>query len=466
MNIPFPADRGLTNRFSTRVTLLACAVASIFLIAASPAGATHLSMTTDTQSAGKRVALTLTTNLTGSGNQTHQYGAKFQLSAGLALWWDSETLGTTTQRCPGSSFSSLNTGITPGAMAFSKTSCPAASRVGTATLGGASGGIYVVGTTPVPSFGVYFDTGVTTPYGRKVALNYVGSVPSLEIYGLENTSSTGLSLNFNNPSRPGLTPKIWTLAESMSSGCTPTSQISATSYTYPDSGTAATTTFLSSVPLNIVGCGIGFNVSTDESTADAFTSLQIDTPLTGSGNDTHQYGAKITLPPSLYVDWWTLGASYQKCSGGTFSSLSTGITPTAKAFSGACPNTAKVGTVTLGSASGLIYAVNTTPLPSFGIRFTSGVATPYGRKVGLNWVDGKPTLNVAGLPNSASSGLSMIFNYPSRSTLPPKIWRFQEPGVPACAPDAANATVFTWPASGSAATETDPDGYWVDVTGC
>lgn len=448
-----------------RIALLATAVTTLCLVAAGPAGATNLSVSTDAHQAGAATTLNLTTTLTGSGNATRQYGATFQLGSALVLdWWK---LGAGNQRCSGASFSSINTGYTPTAMAFSKSACPSAAKVGTATLGGASGGIYVVNTTPVPSFGVYFDSGISTPYGRKLNVSYNGSAPTLSIYGLKNTSTSGLSLSFYNASRPALSSKIWSLAESWSDGCEPSPQVYAGVYTFPYSGTVATLTNLSGVSLNITGCGILLTVATDSSTADTETSLQIDTPLTGTGNDTHQYGAAVTLPPSLHLDWTALGASNQRCSGASFSALNTGITPAAMSFSKTvCPNTAKVGTVTLGAASGTIYSVNTTPLPSFGVYFDSGVTTPYGRKVYLNYSGSTPTLTVTGLPNAASSGLSMVFSNPSRPTLPARVWRFAESGDPDCAPADALATVFTWPASGSAATETIPLTSYVDVTGC
>jgi hypothetical protein len=449
------------------IALVVTSAMLALLAFASSAGATNLNVSTDSHAAGELTSLTLNTTLTGTGGATHQYGADFRLPASIAPEW--YVFGTAAQRCPGGSFSAASTGITPAATAFSKSACPATAKVGTATLGGASGSIYIVNSTPLPSFGVYFDTGVAVPYGRKLDVQFNGtSAATLSILGLQDVSTTGLTLNFLNTSRPTLSPRIWKFIEPDSSDCQPTSQASATVYSWPSFTTAAEVTYLSSVNLTETGCGIGLTVETDTPAADTDTRVKVSTPLTGTGNDTKQYGASITLPASLHVEFSRFGTAAQQCSGGSFTALTTGFTPTARAFNkSACPAAAKIGTVTLGGMSGGIYTVRTTPLPSFGVYFDTGVTTPFGREVKLNYSGSTPTLILTGLPNASTSGLVLDFYNAARTSgLATKIFRFAEAGSTDCSATDAFGTVYTFPASGTVATATLPEPTWVQVPDC
>ncbi len=104
--------------------------------------------------------------------------------------------------------------------------------------------------SPLPQFGVYFDTGTSTPYGRQLGLNWSAS-PQLLIFGLRDASTSGLTLDFINPSRTY--PKIWTIVSPGDPGCV-SAYATGYVYTYPTSGTATTRTSQLYSWLNVTGC--------------------------------------------------------------------------------------------------------------------------------------------------------------------------------------------------------------------
>lgn len=453
------------RRFLAAAVMLSAAALCLAFAAQSAGAAATLNVSTDANTAGSNTSLTVNTALSGTGNAKKQYGASVTLPAALRVGYPA--YGSTAQQCPADAFSALSTGITPAAQAFTNAGCPAEARIGTATLGTASGGIYWVGVSPLPQIGVYFDTGVTTAYGRRLDINYSGSVPTLVINGLPKTSTNGLTLNFNNPSRPTLPTKIWNWASSNYPECTPTPTFSGTVRTWPNSGTVATNVTMSPKTLTLRGCGISFSATTDTNVAGASTALTLKTTLAGTGADTKLYGQRVTLPPSLRISFPAYGSSAQQCPASAFTSISTGYTPGTQAFSNAsCPPEAKVGTVKLGSATGSIYWVGVSPLPAFGVYFDGGVATPYGRRMNHDYSGSTPSLQIAGLPNSSSTGLELTFNNPTRPTLNPKIWQFATAGDPDCASAYASAIAFLFPPSGTAATQISGLNSYVNVTGC
>lgn len=458
-----------TMRSRSRAMFLSLLTAAIcFAVAAgSASAAATLNITANPAKAGAATSLSINTALTGFGNAKKQYGALVNLPAAIRVS-SYAAYGTSADRCPPGAYSALSTGITPVAQAFNKATCPAAAKIGTATLGAASGGIYIVEVSPLPQFGVYFDTGVATPYGRRLNVTYTGSAPTLNVTGLPSTSTSGLTLNFNNPSRPnGLPTMYWGFVSGMDSGCLPTSPVTGNVWTWPTSGTAATVVSMAPKTVSITGCGMDFNLLTDSNVAGSETSLTLKTPLTGTGFDTKQYGARFELPGLLRVKYPAYGTSAQQCGAGSYSTISTGFTPAAQAFSNAsCPATAKVGTAKLGSATGSIYFVGISPLPQFGVYFDQGVTTPFGRRLSVNYNGSAPTMYIYGLPNSSSSGLELDFNHPTRPTLPGKIWELASSGMGECVDSLAYGTVYAFPASGTATTQSSPMHAWLFPTGC
>lgn len=455
----------VVRRTSLAVVFAVCALA---LSAQAAGAAATLNASTDSTAAGDdTVALTINTALSGFGKAKKQYGAKVVIPPQLNV--QAPAFGSSAQRCPVGSFSTLNTGITPPATAFNKASCPATAKIGTATLGAASGGIYLVNSSPLPQMGVYFDTGVGTAYGRKLSYAIGGSNESiLQITGLPNQSTNGLTLVFDNAARPTLPTKSWGFVPADDPACDTTQQATGNVWTWPTIGTSATVVGMAGDDLPVVGCGIGFVASTDTTTAgDDTVALTLQTPLAGTGNNLLQYGASFIVPSQLNVQAPALGSMGQRCSPGSFSSLSTGITPNATAFSNAgCPAEAKVGTATLGGASGSIYLVNISPLPQFGVYFDTGVVTAFGRKLSFS-IGGQneSTMTIMGLPDDATGGLSLMFDNPARPTLATKIWGFVGNGDPACLSTDANGDTYTYPNAGTAAdvTQLTDD---LPITGC
>lgn len=463
-SVKYSDSQALRRLRVAAVALFAAACCLAFAAQQADAAAT-LNVSTDANTVGSNTSLTVNTALSGYGNAKKQYGASVTLPAALRVGYPS--YGSPAQQCPASAYSALNTGITPPATAFSNAGCPAEARIGTATLGSASGGIYWVGVSPLPQLGVFFDTGVSTAYGRRLDINYDGSVPTIVINGLPKTTTNGLTLTFNNPSRPTLAPKIWNWAASNHPDCTPTPTFSGTARTWPNFGTVATNVTMSPKTLALYGCGMSINVTTDTNTAGASTALTLTTTLAGTGYDSLQYGQRVKLPPSLRISYPAYGDAAQQCSAGAFSAINTGYTPLAQNFdNSSCPPEAKVGTAKLGTATGSIYVVGVSPLPAFAVYFDSGVATPFGRRIWHTYDGGSPILQVAGLPNSSSTGLELTFNNPSRPTLDPKIWAFVSPADPSCASGYTDGTAYMFPASGTAATQISGLNSYVNVTGC
>src|SRR4029079_9086540 len=131
------------------------------------------------------------------------------------------------------------------------------------------------------------------------------------------------------------------------------------------------------------------------------TSLDVQTTLTGTGNAKRQYGARIILPGAFWINYPSAGSNVQMCPPSASSSVSTGYSPAATAFDkSTCPATALIGSVELGSTSGGLYIVNTSPMPQFGVYFDTGTASPYGRKLGVTWNSGSTDMIVNGLRNA------------------------------------------------------------------
>lgn len=175
-------------------------------------------------------------------------------------------------------------------------------------------------------------------------------------------------------------------------------------------------------------------VTTDTNQARQQTSLSVTTALTGSGTARKQYGAKINLPGALNLEMYYFGAYAQMCDAGSYSTVSTGL-GNVQAFSNAnCPATAKIGTATLGSTSGSIYAVDSSPLPTIAVYFDTGLANPYGRKIINTWdANGALSMDIKGLPNTSTSGLTLNFYNPGRAGgLSSKVFTWTEPGDTAC----------------------------------
>lgn len=463
--VALSAGSSVVRRTSLAVVFAICALA---LFAQAAGAAATLNASTDSTAAGDNtVALTINTALSGFGNAKKQYGARVVIPPQLNV--QAPALGSSEQRCPASSFSTLNTGITPTATAFNNASCPATAKIGTATLGSASGGIYLVNISALPQMGVYFDTGVGTAYGRKLSYAIGGSNEStLQITGLPNQSTNGLTLVFDNPARATLPTKSWGFVTANDPACDTTQQATGNVWTWPWFGTSATVVGMAGDDLPVVGCGIGFVASTDTTAAgDNTVALTLQTPLAGTGNNLLQYGASFIVPPQLNVQAAALGSSGQRCSAGSFSSLSTGITPIATAFSNAgCPAEAKVGTATLGGASGSIYVVNTSPFPQFGVYFDTGVVTAFGRKLSISFGgQNESTMTIMGLPDQETGGLSLTFDNPGRPTLATKIWGFVGSGDGACVSTDANGDTYTYPNTGTAADVTQRTDD-LPITGC
>lgn len=427
-----------------------------------------MQISADTPKAGSSTALTVSTALSGYGTAKRQYGATINLPSLLAA--DFPAYGDSGDQCSPTTFTNAPGSYSPSAsQAFDASSCPAEAKIGTVTLGSTSGGIYLVNVSPLPQFGIYFDTG-TTPYGRRLNVTYNGSQPTLTVMGLKNASTDGLSLTFDNPARPsGLPTKFWRFVSGGASECIPTSTVTGSVRTYPLFFYSTTLTNASSASLNITGCGVGMAVDTDVNTAGSEVELTVSTPLTGTGNDTLQYGTRIQLPEVLRIQFPGYGDTGDQCAPTAFTTNPGSYSPVAtQSFNpSSCPAEAKVGSATLGSATGSVYLVNVSPMPQLAVYFDSGIATPFGRRINLTWDGSKPILDVRGLPNISTSGLSLVFNNPARpSGLPAKIWTLAEPGDPACASNYVWGHVWTYPASGTVATQSSQLWNWFGVTGC
>lgn len=446
-----------TRRLRALALTASLLLVSAFALTANAGASPSLNIATDVNAAGEYTTLTLNTALSGSGNSTRQYGAGVTVPAGVWLEWS--RLGTSAQRCPGSSFSSVSTGYSPPATAFSNANCPSTARVGTATLGSTSGGIYVVNGSPLPQFGLYFDTGVSEPYGRRLSLSYSGSSAVMSVQGLASASTTGLTLDFNNPSRPTLPAKIWMFASAGAEECTPEQQATGAVMTYPASGTVVDFAATSPATLSVTGCGVYFSLEADTDQADSVVGLSASTHLFGTGDDLRQYGVIFKVPRNVTPDGSTYGAANQRCPGGS-------ITSGAVFDNTNCPPESVIGTAELGDATGKLYVVNSSPYPRIGLYFDSGV-TPYGKAMSWSWdSEGAASLMVTGLHDDSTEGLKLVFNNPSRPSLPRSIWRSVEASHQDCESTDGTAKVYNYPLVGGLPTVTSEISTWLSIVNC
>ncbi|MFT4049662.1 MAG: hypothetical protein QM648_07460 [Solirubrobacterales bacterium] len=425
--------------------------------AGSASAAANLQVTTDSNQSGSLTSVKIKTALTGSGTDLKQYGASFKLPPALNLRY--YYFGDTSTMCPAGNFSVVNGGLTNVA-AFTNAGCPAAAKIGTASLGSLTGSIYAVNASPLPAVGVYFDGGTSSPFGRKLNTSWAedGSMTA-SIMGLPNSSSTGLELNFSNPGRAGgLSDKVFTWVEAGDPACVASSQVTGSVYNWPlvVLGTlfGYSTTTATPATLSLSGCDFGFITSQDTRTPGAQLGLSLFTGVYAPG--TRQYGAAFDLPVNIWVNYSGYGGP--NCSPASFSALSTGITPAVQAFTPTdCASGSIVGTASLGSQSGKIYLVGSSPLPQFGVWFDSGVAAPYGRRLSLDWGPegyGRPQMRVFGLDGAANAGLNLSFTPPVAGQS--KVFRLAPAGDEQCVTDYAKSTIYTYPTSGTKAVANGP----------
>src|SRR3954452_4670040 len=99
-----------------RALILAMLITAVCAgVSAQAAGAAAtLQVSTDSHAAGADTGLTITTALSGTGNDTHQYGASVTLSSALRI--SPPAYGTPAQECPSTSFSSTSSGLTPASL--------------------------------------------------------------------------------------------------------------------------------------------------------------------------------------------------------------------------------------------------------------------------------------------------------------------------------------------------------------
>ncbi|MBJ7354205.1 MAG: hypothetical protein JHC98_05215 [Thermoleophilaceae bacterium] len=444
--------RFISKRKLRSALLSVAAIAALASIGAGNASAAAtLNVTADKNGAGDETTLTLNTAVSGWFNANKQYGANIQLPSAIGIQYPA--YGSAAQRCPVSNISTVN-GTYGAYRAFVNTNCPDTAKVGTATLGSASGTIYFVDSSPTPHFGVWFDQGVSTPYGRVLNLNWNGSAPLLTIRGLPNTATSGLTLSFNNASRPTLPGKIWQWVEGGASECVNNPNFTGSVLTYPLIGTTPTTTTMTPKSLTLRGCKMSYSLTTDSADADAYTALTLKSILGsgGAANDTRQYGVSFHTPTNVAMSFPGYGNQNQDCNA---SALNNGTIGTLNRKSrrfipdGNCPPEAEVGTATLGSISGKIYIVGISPLPVFAVYFDEGTSTPFGMEIARSWADdGAETMSLYGLPDVASNGLELSFNNPSRpSGLPTKVWVNQE--LYLCLKGDTTADIYTYPTSGT-----------------
>lgn len=457
-----------SRKLRTALLALTACAAMASIGAGSAAASATLNVTSDTNVADTPTALTLNTALSGLFNDRKQYGAVLNLPAGIGI--PAAAYGdTSNDRCPGGSVQAISGGLTPVARSFDVSSCPVNAIVGTATLGSTSGKIYMVNTTPMPSFGIWFDTG-TTPYGRHITVDYNGSAPILRVFGLKSASTNGLTLSFNNPDRT-IYPKIWSWAQSGDSTCTASNSFGGTAYTYPYWGSTATSVGMSNKNVTIRGCGLGYKITTSNKVQGQKTAVELKTTLTGTGNDAKQYGASFHLPGNIHFAFDAYGnSSTQMCSPTSFSANPTGMIPGTRAFTPVnCPAEAKIGTATLGGATGTIYLVSQSPTPFHAVYFDQGISTPYGRQISPTWdSNGKMTLTVMGLANTTSTGLTLNYTNPARPNLPGNVFENAMTGDAMCGPAGVGTTadIYTWPASGTTADGYNGFYYSNTITGC
>lgn len=449
-------------------TVVVSAIALMGLVipqAASAAGV--FSVTTSSHQAAAETAVTIKLPLLPSGTQLRHYGAQVTLPGALRIQFPA--YGTDTQQCPSQARVRTNAPVTPVAWNFDPSGCPATAKIGTATLGAATGTIYMVSDSPLPQMGVYFDQGTPVPFGRRLDVTYNGtSAATLRITGLPNRPSTGLVLDFDAPDRPTLTPRIWAFTPAGTSECVPAPQATGTAWVWPGSGLTTVPVTLTPATLSLLGCDIGFQASAPPNQAGASAALTLKATVANANAGTRLYGARFLVPRSLVASYASFGSTSQRCAGSAVGSLSTGYTPGTRSFDVTqCPWSAVIGTAQLGDQSGLLYLINTTPWPSIGVQFTDGVDVPYSRTIGWDFDStGASILSVAGLQGAPGDSLTLTFDNPDRADGLPNVWQYVEASDPYCASGDAHATIYTYPASGTVATATSDRYAYVPLSGC
>lgn len=456
---------------AARSTLLTIAALTAFAAAGagSASAAASMQVTTDTHEVGTLAAVNVKTAISGSGTATRQYGARFSMSSALHL--DFYYFGSNSQLCGAGSFSTVNGGLS-NVQGFNNASCPDTAKIGTAKLGSMTGTIYAVSASPLPGIGVYFDSGTSQPFGRRLTTSFDedGGMTAL-IMGLPNTSTDGLELNFSNPDRAGgLSPKVFEWTEPGTTSCVSNPEVTGTVYTWPwivwPPFTTYSTTSATADALTLDGCDYSFFTGQDTTQAGDEVGLTTSTGIYGAG--AKQYGQTFDLPASIWNNF--PGWSVASCSPSSFSTLSTGLFPVAGGFTPTgCQAESVVGTAKLGGQTGSIYIVDSSPMKQYGVYFDHGVAAPYGRRLSLDWGAqgfGRPQLRIFGLDGAANAGLELDFTPPASGQ--PKIFNLAPAGAEECATDYAKSTIYTYPASGTAATSSGvvTAHYPVYVSGC
>lgn len=456
-NMNISLKTSMRSRIAAALAVI-CAVVGIAVFSGSASAAATMQASTGTTTAGAVTSLDVKTKLTGSGNALRQYGAKILLPG--ALWINFPAAGSPSQMCPPTAYTDVFTLMNPGTTGFDASQCPQTAKLGTVSLGSASGGLYIVDTSPMPQFGIYFEQGIFS-YGRKVGVNWNSGSTLLTVTGLQNTSSDGLRMVFNNPNRAGGLPaNFWRLAPAGTEDCVASPQVTGSVWNYATFSLNATETTAAPGSLTMTGCENTFSASTSTNVAGSNTALTITAGVRASQR---LYGASFKIPGnvSIFTSGWGPSSGY--CPFESISSTSGPVTPNWPALDlAACPNGTRIGTAKLGGASGGIYVVEHSPLPELAVYFDQGVATPYGRSITVDWGAegyGETNLRVFGLQGAAGEGLTLKFDNPAR-----QLWRMDQSE---CYAQNAEAALRTYPASGSGASVAQPTLYSnLTITGC
>lgn len=388
--------------------------------------------------------------MSGEGQDRHLKRAEFIFPAHIGMnfpaWPAGEAL------CPSESVSYIEGS---DEYHFNSASCPETARVGTAKLGFAQGGIYMVNSAPLPWFGIYFDQGTIAPFGRTAFMAEGPTVDGiyqgfrLHVDHLPNIASDGLELDFFNPSRPGFDSRIWNTVVDSSTYCNLHQPARGSASTWTADGLGEDEVAVTPVDVPLSGCGIDSSVEVDTDLAGTDARLSVGANLTGSSSNQKQYGMEIRLPNTLTIPSSAYGSPSQMCDETTIGDVDTGITPAAASFEPVdCPASAIVGETQYGDAAGSIYLINSPGTPQFGIYFDQGIESPYGRRLALGFdSDGRPKLSINGLEKLVTGGLKLDFFNPNRGSLPSRIWRTASHASSRCvASSQTEIDVSTWPA--------------------
>jgi hypothetical protein len=329
--------------------------------------------------------------------------------------------------------------------------------IGTAQLGSATGKIYAVSGSPLTRIGVYFDSGIANPFGRELLTTWANGAVTFQIMGLPNTSTSGLTLTFNNPNRgAGLASKVFSWVEPGDSGCIKNPQATGSVFNWPliviPGLTSYSTTTASPATLTLNGCDFDF-LSLATPASHPYDNAPVFTQAAIYGG-AKQYGQLIDFPANL---WWSFPPLSYPCAASSYSSISTGYTPAAQAFTPTgCVAGSVVGTATLGAQSGKIYVVSASPLPAFGIYFDQGVTTPYGRRLSVDFPSDENSVSharfiVMGLQGAANAGLKLDWTPPAGQS---HLWYLAPGGTGGCGTAYATSKIYTYPTSGTVATPT------------